>query len=198
MGKGYALADLLVGAYYGAATNNRPMSYTDMLANPAEAMADFNRYLSMFVGGATTDLKTLFFDASYEAISKYLLAVPELKDRLEKARGNSNETFSTWLKKTFQMPLEHCFIAVGNTGSNQTCEVIGDAPSDQPNPRLLAILNTKLVPTLLEALGCDLAAEIIRSTYVEQQSEDNIANQRERVRVAVINALVNRSLVKAE
>lgn len=199
MDKGYSLNDLLVGMYFDAAVNNKSASISETLKNPDKALNGFKSYINMFVERSTKDLRRLFIEEAQATVVAYVTGNPLLKERLDVVRKGNNDTLTTWVNRTFGMSFEHCFAAIQALPKDES-ELVAIDEGQTPetiNPRLLAILNTRLVPVFLEAMGCDLAAVIVNSTFVEQAAEDNTCNQRERVRVAVINALVNLLLVKA-
>lgn len=174
----------------------RELSTTQGVLKPGTTQAmivdgkqGFNEYLDYISGKLKEDGGAVFVKNGLRAINEFLNTKPELIERINEVRKNTRQEgslWSTWVENTFSKNLRDCYhLAL------QAC----DEEEDDAQAVLHAFMGSSLVTDFLRSLGATMAAEIIEVTSVKlMKGEDNTADKRQRLHVALIDVLANKLL----
>lgn len=189
---GNSLSEVLLG-YYWARLRGVSVTINDVIADPARFQEECRGYY-LFIH---TKLRAIgwkvFVKLGLDAIVEYISGNELLAERSAEIREKKGVLLNTWVAATFSNELEMCYnqvIALKVGGSDDAVVADGEVGETMSN----IIMSSQLVPQLLRALNCNIAAQLLEDTFITQAGEDNVVDQRERLHVAVINFIVGISL----
>lgn len=158
----------------------------------SEGNQGFNEYLDYISGKLKQDGGSTFIKNGLRAINEFLNSKPELINRINEVRKNTRHEgmlWSTWVEDTFSSNLRECY--------HLALVACDDDDEAEETAILHMFMGSQLVTDFLRSLGATLAAEIIEATSVKlSKGEDNVADKRQRLHVALIDVLANKLLKK--
>ena len=190
-GSSNSLSEVLLGYYWDALTGERKR-LAEVVSAPGQFQAKANEYYNYVNEKLSGNAQVRFVETAVRTIVEFIETNSDVRARLTEIRGNTGEMLIEWVVKTFSDELARCYHHVNNSGYQFGEAVVeggegGVSVSD-------SVMSSKIIPVFLRSLRCELAAELLEGTYVTQAAEDNIHDQRERLTVAVVNLIVNKSL----
>jgi hypothetical protein len=121
-------------------------------------------------------------------MEEFIVGNPLVLERVQA----SGQLPGNWLRARFLGELERGYYTINSKNANLGGLTIdGEAGCSMED----AIMGTHIVPVFLREIGCEMAAEIIEDTFVSQAEEDNVADKKERISVAVINLIARKCFV---
>lgn len=195
-GHGMAMMDMVIAVLYGRSTG-RTIGMTDLLGNKALCQELIAAYTSTLHNAMEAKSYDFFMSATLKAIAKFISDRPAAQEALVRATGDSGSSTLTIVRERLKSDIDKMYYLFSANqaklgGGN---EVTVDGIDPYRDACIDTVLQTRLVPTFLRLLGCDLAAEIIEITFVTQAGEDNLIGQRQRVHGALIEMLASKLLV---
>lgn len=156
----------------------------------SKAVSEFNSYVSYVSSKVGMLGAENFIKNGLRSINDYLNSKPELIERINKLRAERNQEqtmWSTWVEATFAENLLKCYhLAIESS----------EKGAEETEDRLYAFMGSSLVTDFLRSLGANLAAEIIEKTSIKiTNGEDNTADKRQRLHVALIETLASKLIV---
>ena len=193
-GYGMALSDMVMASLYARMTG-RTVGLTDLLGNKTLCQELIGAYTSTLHNAMEAKSYDYFMSATLKAIAKFITDRPAAQEALVRATGDENSSTLTIVRERLKSDIDKMYYLFSASQAKVTYEV-SLAPSEDTyrNACIDTVLQTRLVPTFLRLLGCDLAAEIIEITFVTQAGEENLIGQRQRVHGALIEMLAGKLL----
>lgn len=188
---GNSITEVILGYYWNRLRGGNA-TINDVINDPGRFQAECGAYYN-YVHEKLQGLGyKVFVKMGLEAIVEYISGNELLAERSAELRGKRGTLLNTWVAETFSAELERCYnqvvaLKVGTSEAVMVDEEIGETLSN-------VIMSSRMVPQFLRALNCNVAAQLLEDTFVTQEAEDNVVDQRQRLHVAVINFIVGISL----
>lgn len=191
-GKNCSMSEVVLGYYWDRLTSGQSRSSTDMLKNPEVFQAKANEYYNYVNEKLSTHAASRFVQTGLVTILEFISTNENIMHRLHEIRGETGEMLSSWVRDTFTQELERCFIELNGSGVDFASGLVAEGEEGVSISDV--VMSSRIVPQFLRALRCNLAADLLEDTFVTQAQEDNVADQRQRLAVSVINLIVKLSL----
>jgi len=186
-----SLTEVLVGYYWERLTGDR-RNVSEMVANPEHFQAMAHQYYAYLNEKLSAHAEARFVKGGLKTILSFIMTNENVGGRLDEVRSGSTDMLGTWVRENFTKELERCFRDLN--GSGYSFEAIVEAGDESPSIGDI-VMSSRVVPTFLRHLKCDLAADLLEDTFITQAAEDNISDQRERLTVSVVNLIVGKCLL---
>lgn len=191
--KGMALSDIICARLYGSLTG-KDVGLVDLLEDKDRQLGLLADYHSTLNTAMDTQAHTYFIKASLQAIAKFVNEHPAAREALVAATGDKDSSIQTIIRERMESDIDKLYYVFAS-GQKELLsdDLASESGVDASRDACIdTILQTRLVPTFLRLLGCDLAAEIIEITFVQQVGEDNLIDQRSRLHGALIEMLAGK------
>lgn len=191
LAKGCSLSEVMLGYYWERLTGDRK-NPGDIVANPGHFQAKAKEYYNYVNEKLSAHAEVRFIRGAVKTILTFIMSNENVSSRLNEIRKDSSDLLGTWVRETFTQELERCFRTLNGSGY----DFGGVVEEGDSGPSIAdIIMSSRIVPLFLRELNCTMAADLLEDTFITQASEDNIADQRERLTVSVVNLIVDKCLL---
>jgi len=183
--------ELVIGYYFGS-LSGKGVDLMAAISNPQRMGALAQEYYKSVHNTLIQDGYEGFTKDGLKAIHEFIQEHPAIRDRVIEATNRQGVVYDNWLRGKFHQELGAAYHLLASRCGGDDTRPIAEG-EDPDGDRVDILMETQLVPQFLRAIGCNLAADLISSTYI-QTAEDNVGDKRERMAVAVVNLIVDKCL----
>jgi hypothetical protein len=182
-----SMSEVLLG-YYWEKLQGRTHPLAELTGEPTKFQEASEKYFNYVHEKLLVHARDRFIESALKAMEEFIVGNPLVLERVQA----SGQLPGNWLRARFLGELERGYYTINSKNANLGGLTIdGEAGCSMED----AIMGTHIVPVFLREIGCEMAAEIIEDTFVSQAEEDNVADKKERISVAVINLIARKCFV---
>lgn len=182
-----SMSEVLLG-YYWEKLQGRVHPLAEILDNPTKFQEAAQKYFTYVHEKLLAHAKDRFIESSLKAMEEFIGSHPLVLERVT-ATG---QLPGNWVRARFLGELERGYYAINKKHVDLGSLDVDFSTVDMED----SIMCTRIVPSFLREIGCEMAAEILEDTFIDQADEDNVEDKKERITVAVINLIARKCFVK--
>jgi len=182
-----SMSEVLLG-YYWEKLQGRVHPLAEILDNPTKFQEAAQKYFTYVHEKLLAHAKDRFIESSLKAMEEFIGSHPLVLERVT-ATG---QLPGNWVRARFLGELERGYYTINKKHVDLGSLDVDFSTVDMED----SIMCTRIVPSFLREIGCEMAAEILEDTFIDQADEDNVEDKKERITVAVINLIARKCFVK--
>lgn len=191
--EGFSLRELIIGSIWHKLTGTQMSWVTgaDLLTNAGERQQWYNGYVSYLREEIEKNSLDLFLTQAPKVLTESIRGDSVLFPVFENLVGEKGELVETFVTREFKEALRSAHVTIRQLIKESGTDFLTASEEDRKATVLGFFLHTGFVAHFLRTTGSTLSADIVEKTNrVVSREEDNIANKRCNITVALIDVIV--------